>query len=409
MPELEPPSQKRVLFLHPNFPAQFKHLASAAAQAGHDTRFLCQTHYNRTIPRVVRLTLKGACGHEKLNELSKNLLERSATLSAQYRKGFTRLRDIGWTPDVVISHSGWGCGLHVREIWPKCHYVAYLEWWFDPKSDFLHFDPSNNDLNINPSLAEKLWLRNQSLALELVTANAIVAPTRWQAGQLPNLLKERCHIIHDGIDLSRFKARSELRSSGPSTITYGTRGMEPMRAFPQFIKSLPAVLAKNPALRAQIAGEDSINYGGNLPQGFESWGQWAKQHLADEGVSQQVQWLGHLEPERYVRWLQSSNCHVHLTHPFVASWSLLEALACEVPLVASDVAPVRELCEATKSPVTYVDHRDVEAISTAIANCLLQGNQPRNSGMKPNFQHYSRLSTLQEWGHVAGLELATNH
>lgn len=409
MPELEPSRQKRVLFLHPNYPAQFKHLAKAAAAAGHDVRFLCQTHYNRTVPGVTRLTLKGECGHKKLLELGGNLLERSATLSAQYRKGFTKLQDCGWKPDIVVSHSGWGCGLHIREVWPNCHYIAYLEWWFDPESDFLHYDPDNSDLNINPNLGKKLWLRNQSLSLELITADAIVAPTRWQASQLPNLLKERCHIIHDGIDLSRFKAKSELRSSGSSIITYGTRGMEPMRAFPQFIKSLPSLFAQHPELQAQIAGEDSINYGGNLPQGFQSWGNWAKQHLANEGVSQKVQWLGHLGPEQYVRWLQSSNCHVHLSHPFVASWSLLEALACESPLVASDVTPVRELCEATKSPVTYVDHRNTEAISAAIASCLFESTQSRKIITNLDLQRYCRLSTLQEWSHVAGLELTTNH
>ena len=25
----------------------------------------------------------------------------------------------GWCPDLVISHSGWGCGLHVSWVFPK--------------------------------------------------------------------------------------------------------------------------------------------------------------------------------------------------------------------------------------------------------------------------------------------------
>ena len=45
------------LFLHPNFPAQFKNLCSAFA-GGHRTRFLCQTHYGRSIKGVERIKLK---------------------------------------------------------------------------------------------------------------------------------------------------------------------------------------------------------------------------------------------------------------------------------------------------------------------------------------------------------------
>ena len=39
----------RVLVLHPNFPAQFKHLLKPLAQKGHEVVFLCQTHYGRKI------------------------------------------------------------------------------------------------------------------------------------------------------------------------------------------------------------------------------------------------------------------------------------------------------------------------------------------------------------------------
>ena len=401
--------QKRILFLHPNFPAQFKHLAKAAADSGHDVRFLCQTHYGRTLPGVSRLTLKGRCSHQHLIALGGDLVQRTTALAKQFREGFINLRSSGWLPDIVISHSGWGCGLFVREVWPNCRHIAYLEWWFDPQSDFLNYDPKNDDLRIDRNKGSKLWLRNQALALELVNANEIVAPTNWQSQQLPPILKARCHIIHDGIDLKQFKPSTKKPKKSNQVVTYGTRGMEPMRAFPQFIKSIILLLKENKDIKIEIAGEDEICYGGLPPKSHKTWGEWAKQELSKTHLSQRVKWMGYLKSEQYVTWLQASDCHVHLTHPFVASWSLLEALACQCPMVVSDVAPVRELCEATMSEVTYVDHRDSRALPMAIAKTLRRQQAPRTNFQNLSIKTFSREASIEQWTHVAGLKLTTNH
>ena len=404
-----PRQQKRLLFLHPNFPAQFKHLACAGAKQGYDVRFLCQTHYGRSIPGVQRLKLKGSCGHNHLNALGGNILERSANLASQYRQGLLSLKASGWHPDIVISHSGWGCGLHIKEVWPTCRHIAYLEWWFDPQSDFLNYDEENHELGLHSGLGGKLWLRNQALALELVTANEIVAPTSWQAQQLPALLKGRCHVIHDGIDLDQFKPAAKQRTKEQLTITYGTRGMEPMRGFPQFIKSLLNLLPKNKNIRAQIAGVDEICYGGKPPKNHATWGTWAKTELRRAGLAERVEWLGHLGTKSYIAWLQASDCHVHLTHPFVASWSLLEALACQCPMVVSDVAPARELCEVTKSKVAYVDHRHDTELPEAILSVLLKATEASPIAPSQGLRTYCKQKTLEQWSHVAGLQLTTDH
>ena len=76
MPETKAAARQRLLILHPNFPGQFKHLAKAAADSDHDVRFLCQTHYNRSIPGVLRLKLKGTAGRETLLLQAKSTFEQ---------------------------------------------------------------------------------------------------------------------------------------------------------------------------------------------------------------------------------------------------------------------------------------------------------------------------------------------
>ena len=59
-----------ILILHPNFPAQFKHIARILANNSHKVKFLCQTHYGRKIKGVERLCMKGEIGNDALE--SKN-------------------------------------------------------------------------------------------------------------------------------------------------------------------------------------------------------------------------------------------------------------------------------------------------------------------------------------------------
>ncbi|AII46649.1 hypothetical protein KR49_09365 [Synechococcus sp. KORDI-49] len=393
----------RFLFLHPNFPGQFKYLAAAFAESGHEVRFLCQTHYGRSLPGVERLCLKGGGGHEALEQLQLDQHQRSQKVAEQYRGGLEQLKAAGWIPDVVISHSGWGCGLTVKTIWPDCRHIAYLEWWFDPGSALLHHDASNQELGLTPASGSNLWLRNQALALELVAADHIVSPTPWQRAQLPPSLQHRCQVIFDGVDLSVFQPEPAHRSPTP-LLTYGTRGMEPMRCFPQFIRELPGLLADQPQWRIEIAGTDEMNYGGaKPPEG--SWGNWARAFLERQGVSGSVSWLGYLPLERYVRWLQSSWCHVYLTQPFVVSWSLMEALACGCPLLASDVAPVRDFCG--EGSAELVDHRRPGFLRTSAARLLSPIN--RTPKLSADIQkQLDRRSSLAFWAAVAGADLTTS-
>ena len=120
--------------------------------------------------------------------------------------------------------------------------------------------------------------------------------------------------------------------------------MEPLRCFPQFIQSIPYIVQRVPNCQIEIAGIDEINYGGlKPPQG--TWGKWAKEFLKSKKCSKCVNWVGRLPIDEYYEWLIRSNCHVYLSEPFVASWSLMDALTLGVNLVASNNESVQEFCK----------------------------------------------------------------
>ena len=396
-----------ILFLHPNFPGQFKHLAKAFADKGHRTRFICQTHYGRTIKNVELITLKRQAGHEALMSAKLSLFDKIQKISKQYRQGLESMKRAGYSPDIVISHSGFGCGLYVKEIWPNVKLISYMEWWFNPQSPFFNYDPNNKNLAVSQSSIRKSWKRNQSLALELSVSDAIVSPTQWQKNQLPELLKSACEVIFDGIDLNIYKLDNTVAVK-ENVITYGTRGMDPMRAFPQFISALPEILNNNKAIKVEIAGIDEANYGSGYKK--SSWKQWAIELLSSHQLESRVRWVGRLGPGSYEKWLQSSSTHIYLSHPFVTSWSLVEAYCCFTPLVVSDIELTKEICSGCEG-ITFADHRNTEIISQKIISHVERISNSSQSRLRlsRDVTRFGLSRSLEEWSRVSGVELTTTN
>jgi glycosyltransferase involved in cell wall biosynthesis len=70
--------------------------------------------------------------------------------------------------------------------------------------------------------------------------------------------------------------------------------------------------------------------------------------LIDDQDWARVHFVGNLPHNQFVSLLQVSTVHVYLTYPFVASWSLLEAMSVGCAIVGSDTAPVKEFIEHDK-------------------------------------------------------------
>ena len=64
--------------------------------------------------------------------------------------------------------------------------------------------------------------------------------------------------------------------------------------------------------------------------------------LGDSIDPKRVLFPGRIEYNTYIAMLQRSDAHVYFSYPFVASWSLREALAAGCFVVGSDTPTVRE-------------------------------------------------------------------
>ena len=357
-----------ILFLHNFFPGQYTHLAAAlAANPAHRVVF-ASVQGDGSLAGVERRSYGAArpvrdSAHPYLRWMEGAVL----TGQAVYRLCHGLKQD-GFVPDVVCAHSGWGPALYVKEIFPACRLVGYFEWYYgsrDSDADFL-----GQALSADESC--RLHTRNAAVLLDLAACDVALTPTRFQRDRFPQKLRPLLTTMHDGIDTDWFRPDVPVEAE---IVTYATRGMEPYRGFPQFMRAAAMLLRRRPNCRVVIAGDDRVVYGSRLGAG-ESWRQRMLAELPDLDLGR-VHFTGTLPPDQYRRLLQSSAVHVYLTVPFVLSWSLLEAMACGCPLVASDTEPVREVATNGLNGL-LVDFFSPEAIAGKI-EILLEDRAKANA------------------------------
>ena len=90
---------KKILFLHRNFPAQFKNWAGKFSEIGYDVKFICQTHFNRQLKGVERIKIKTKNGPQMCSEdPSERPTMDPVEVSEQYKHAFESLSESGWIP-----------------------------------------------------------------------------------------------------------------------------------------------------------------------------------------------------------------------------------------------------------------------------------------------------------------------
>lgn len=370
----------RVLFLHNNFPAQYRHVAAAlAATPGTEVAFLTQRRSGE-LPGVRKLVYRPS------REASKQVhhyLRGTETAVLNGQAVWRACRDLakgGFVPDIVCSHSGWGNGLYAKEAFPRARSLVYYEWYYHglgSDADFLNDPPLGAD-----DLC-RLRTRNAAILLDLAQCDWGLSPTRFQLSRFPEIFHPKMSVLHDGIDTDFFAPAADPRGKlaalalpglpaesllRPETeiVTYATRGMEPYRGFPQFMRAVAKVLRERPQAQAIVVGEDRVAYGRQLPPG-ESW---RKRMMAELQIDPgRIHFTGLLPYPHYLTVLQASDAHVYLTVPFVLSWSLLEAMAAGCLVVGSDTAPVRELIADGRDGL-LADFFDTDALAGRIVAAL---------------------------------------
>jgi glycosyltransferase involved in cell wall biosynthesis len=368
-----------ILFIHQNFPGQFKHLAPALVKAGHTITALILTkteakqwHGVRLVPYTLsRGNAKEA--HPWTVDFESKVIRGEACL-----KVALALKDQGYMPEVIVAHPGWGESLFLKEVWPKAKLKLYCEFFYRARGADVGFDPEFPASD--PADAGRVTLKNANMLLQFQNADAGLSPTHWQASTFPSHIRDKIAVIHDGIDtevLSPNPSASFPLGNGKSLtrddeiITFVNRALEPYRGFHVFMRSLPKLLAARPSAHVLIVGKEGVSYGAQPPKG-KSWKTIFSEEVLPQLTSQQrerIHFLGTIDYPRFINLLQVSRVHVYLTYPFVLSWSLLEAMSVGCSIVASDTQPLHEAIRHNKTGL-LVDFFDCDALADSVTRLV---------------------------------------
>lgn len=356
----------KIVLVHRHGPGQFVHLACHLANAGWQVSFLCEA-MNVRLPGIRTLrqpvtapppAMPFAQYHQEVG------LKAARTLESLVREE--------GAPDIVYGHIGWGSMMFARDVLPKTPLIGYCEHYYHATGRDVGFDP---DDEVTLAKRTQLRLRNTAQLTTLDQLDAAISPTRWQKSAFPAAYHPKIGVCHDGIDTHRCQPNpnasltlpdGRVLSARDQVITYVARDLEPYRGFPTFMRASAKLAAQNPDAHFVVAGGDGISYGPSRADGRT----WRDEMMAETQIDpSRIHFLGQIPHDQLIRMYQISSGHVYLTYPFVLSWSVLEAMACGAPVIASDTGPCHDMIRDRQNGF-LTDFWDADGLAAKMAFCL---------------------------------------
>lgn len=189
--------------------------------------------------------------------------------------------------------------------------------------------------------------------------DAIVATTKINAGVMPGTPV----IIPHGVDTDTFSpGESDLYEMGGQQVIGCFGRVRPMKGTHHFVDAMCRVLPDNPEFSAVIMGRitpDNTSYGDKL-----------KAKIEQAGLTDRIRFVEEIPISDMPKAYQALSLYVSPSLLEGFGLTPLEALSCEVPVVASDVGAFKQFVSQDCGHIVPAD--DADALTAAIAAILQQ-------------------------------------
>jgi glycosyltransferase involved in cell wall biosynthesis len=338
-----------VMFIHPNFPAQFGHIANyLSTRLGWPCTFVTSIDTSHLTLPFTHINYKVREGPQpKVFDNPANLQNMLDHMAAIYKglRGAPQIR-----PDLVVGHTFYGTMLYLRNLY-RCPFVGYYEllpppFWSDALAVRKDFPPPEGTRLLNATLHTCTYLHMHAV-------DAAYTPTHYQLQTAPPELRHKIRVIFDGVDCEFFRRRPPQRPTmfrgvpiDPDTrvVTYCSRGLESIRGFDIFMQAAKRIYQQVDKVIFLIAGMERTAYGHELAH---TGGLSFKQYVLsrDNYDPSRFHFLGLIPTNELVTMYSLSDLHIYLTVPYILSWSLVQAMATGCTILSSATPPVQEVID----------------------------------------------------------------
>lgn len=360
-----------VLFLHQNYPAQFRYIAPRLVRDyGWQCTFMTAKEEG-SLPGVSKITYRCTGGATKGNHFATRNFENTVHEAHAVFETLKYRRDL--QPDLIVAHTGFGSSLFLPFLY-DAPLINFVEYFYRPVGQDMGFRP---EMPVSEENLLRIKTKSAMILLDLENCDRAWAPTNYQRDFFPPEFRSKIDVIFDGIDTDIYHRRLNPERRLPSghvvprdtrIVTYVARGFERMRGFDIFMEVARRTYEQYPNVLFVVVGADGVHYGPDLT--YTDKASFREEVLSSGRYDlSKFHFTGWVSEPYLAEILSISDLHIYLTEPFIASWSLVDAMSCGAVVLASDQRCVREYIRPGENGLLR-DFFDVEGLAADAVRVL---------------------------------------
>ena len=177
-----------VLFIHQNFPGQFRHIAAHLAKQPDVQVLAIGREQAPGLPSVRMLRYKAHRTASAHTHPYARSFEDGVLHGQQVLRVLLDLKAKGYRPDVIVAHPGWGETLYAKEAFPNTRLIHFCEYYYQTLGADAGFDP---EFPLNLNGAASIRSRNALHLLNLENCDQAITPTHWQHSLHPVAYRDK--------------------------------------------------------------------------------------------------------------------------------------------------------------------------------------------------------------------------
>jgi glycosyltransferase involved in cell wall biosynthesis len=217
------------------------------------------------------------------------------------------------------------------------------------------------------------WASKQSMWL----ADHVVVLTQDYYNELKKELSKKFNqnkttIIPNGINTIQYSPAVKNSLGNERCIIGMAARFTPTKDYNMLIRCFEVLLKKYPAIQLVLAGNGDT---------FEG----TRKYVQKQNCNSQITFLGSINEIELIDYYKSLDIYAHASLAETMSTSIMQAMACGLPIVASNIAGINNIIENGVNGLLYNNEMEfIDALESLIKNAQLRQRLSANARFKAN-------------------------